>query len=84
MMRDYLKDFWRHEVEKAEGEARLWQTITSNRNWWWASISEVRILCHQISYYGNFFDLITSRSILEISDRTEGVIETEDALAADG
>ena len=48
MMRDYLKDFWRHNVEKAEGEARLWQAITHNRNWWWASGDEVPSMARSI------------------------------------
>jgi len=37
IMRNYLVDFWRHEVEKNEGGRRLWEQITGTNmynNWW--------------------------------------------------
>jgi len=39
IMRNYLVDFWRHEVEKNEGGRRLWEQITgtsvgANNTWW--------------------------------------------------
>jgi len=44
IMRNYLVDFWRHEVEKNEGGRRLWEQITGTSlyNNWWVDYQDVQ------------------------------------------
>lgn len=34
MLRTFSAETWRHQIEKQEGEMRLWQAITAQRAWW--------------------------------------------------